>query len=202
MTNDGDFYKPGLPFKTWAAVQHHDGSPVRDKTNKISIETVFDYQDANKTTTGYLLDDNGMVEINMVVPVNVSNCHLNANYLDASYNYWTFSKKSSDNGVYLQAKVKTENPTVNNDVSVEVTCTEPMKHVTFQIIGRGDLLMSNTFDVADTVKHTFKFLASFSMVPKATLIVYYITEKGEIVSDKSELKFASEFQNPVSFFLI
>lgn len=72
-----------------------------------------------------------------------------------------------------------------------------MKHVTFQIIGRGDLIMSNTFDVADTVKHTFKFLASFSMVPKATLIVYFVNEKGEIVSDKSELKFASEFQNPV-----
>lgn len=75
-----------------------------------------------------------------------------------------------------------------------------MKFVTFQIIGRGDILMSNTIEVADKEQHTFKFLASFSMVPKATLIVYYITEKGEIVSDKSELKFASEFQNPVSFF--
>lgn len=85
-------------------------------------------------------------------------------------------------------------------MSVEVSCTEKMKHITFQIIGRGDLLMSNTIDVADSVKHTFKFLASFSMVPKATLIVYFITEKGEIVSDKSELKFASEFQNPVSLF--
>lgn len=85
MTNDGDYYKPGLPFKTWVSVQHHDGTPVRDKTNKIAIDTVYEYQDANKTTKEYLMDDNGMVELDMVIPVNTSNCHLNVSCFDKSF---------------------------------------------------------------------------------------------------------------------
>lgn len=58
--------------------------------------------------------------------------------------------------------------------------------------------MSSTIEVSDHVKHNFSFEASFAMVPKATLIVYIIAENGGVVSDKSEIKFASEFANPVS----
>lgn len=74
-----------------------------------------------------------------------------------------------------------------------------MKYLTYQIIGRGNILISNTIKVLDQVNHTLSFDASFPMVPKATLIVYLITENGAIISDKSEIKFAAEFENSVSF---
>lgn len=75
MTNEEESYKPGLPFKTWVTVQHYDGTPVRDKLNKVLVETVFDYK--NSTSKEYILDDNGMIEIDTVIPVNIEKCYLN-----------------------------------------------------------------------------------------------------------------------------
>lgn len=106
MTNEEDFYKPGLPFRTWVTVQHHDGTPVRDKINKVSIETVFDRR--NPSTKEYFLDDNGMIELDTVIPAGISKCHINVKYMDAKYKYFTFSKIRSDNDVHLQAKVNTK----------------------------------------------------------------------------------------------
>lgn len=51
----------------------------------------------------------------------------------------------------------------------------------------------------DQTKYSFSFDTSFPMVPKATLIVYLITETGDIISDKSEIQFPAEFENSVSF---
>lgn len=45
----------------------------------------------------------------------------------------------------------------------------------------------------------FNFLASFAMVPKAQLIVYYMKD-GEIISDTVEIEFGEELHNFVSFY--
>lgn len=74
-----------------------------------------------------------------------------------------------------------------------------MKYLTYQIIGRGNILISNTSELLDQTKYSFSFDASFPMVPKATLIVYLMTENGDIISDKSEIQFPTEFENSVSF---
>lgn len=79
MTNEEESYKPGLPFKTWVTVQHYDGTPVRDKINKISIETVFDYK--NPITKEYSMDDNGMIEIDTVIPAGIKKCYLNVSLI-------------------------------------------------------------------------------------------------------------------------
>jgi len=37
-----------------------------------------------------------------------------------------------------------------------------------------------------------------SMLPKAQIVIYYITKDGEIVSDKVEVEFGNELTNYVS----
>lgn len=76
-----------------------------------------------------------------------------------------------------------------------MVCTEPMQSLTYQIIGRGDVLVSNVIEVPDRKTHAFKFLASFAMVPKAHLVVYFITSTGNLVTDSVEIAFADELQN-------
>lgn len=83
-------------------------------------------------------------------------------------------------------------------MAVQLSATEDMSTFTYQIVGRGDLLLADTINVEPKSRtHTFKFTASFSMVPKAQLIIYYIKD-GEIVSEKKELVFESELHNKIS----
>lgn len=52
--------------------------------------------------------------------------------------------------------------------------------------------------VPKTNYFVFNFLASFAMVPKAQLIVYYMKD-GEIISDTIDVEFGEELHNFVSF---
>lgn len=49
----------------------------------------------------------------------------------------------------------------------------------------------------NNTKGYFKFLATFDMIPKANLIVYYI-RFGRLVSDRLEIEFRSDLPNVVS----
>jgi CD109 antigen len=88
---------------------------------------------------------------------------------------------------------------INQDVSIDVIATEEMDQLTYQVLGRGDVIISRTVQVPNSRNFNFRFLASFAMVPKANLIVYYIRPDGEIISDKIKIEFGDELQNFVSF---
>lgn len=76
--------------------------------------------------------------------------------------------------------------------------TEELDYITYEILGRGDVLVSKTIPLQKEKSLSFKFLGSFAMVPKATLLVYYIRNDGEMISDRVEIKFGDELQNFVS----
>lgn len=74
-----------------------------------------------------------------------------------------------------------------------------MNLLTYQVLGRGDVLISRTVQIPSSRSFNFRFLASFAMVPKARLLVYYIREDGEIISDQISIPLGDELQNYVSF---
>lgn len=69
-------------------------------------------------------------------------------------------------------------------------------------MGRGDVIITRTVQVPNSKSFNFRFLASFAMVPKASLIVYYIRDDGEIISDRLKISFGDELQNFVSLFYV
>lgn len=73
-----------------------------------------------------------------------------------------------------------------------------MNQLTYQVLGRGDVIISRTLQVPSSKNFNFRFLASFAMVPKASLVVYYIREDGEIISDHLKIELGDELQNHVS----
>lgn len=81
---------------------------------------------------------------------------------------------------------------------MDVSSTVPMKYFNYQVLGRGDVLIGGTIAVPDRMSHTFRFPASFAMVPRARLLVYFIHSDGQMISDFAEIEFASELQNFVS----
>lgn len=73
--------------------------------------------------------------------------------------------------------------------------TEPMKSLSYLVMGRGDVIVSKTIELPSVTSHKFKFLASFAMVPRAKLVVFFVTADGEVVSEKATIEFRSDFQN-------
>ncbi|XP_037050047.1 CD109 antigen-like [Bradysia coprophila] len=188
-------YKPGLPSKITVKIAYHDGSPVVDAVNNVLINRNFDGYESVPTTDGYTLDSHGMVYINYSSLE--SGFHLNVEYLDCFKHLGYYRKSESDTGQYIQARVQTSNPRIDHEVSVEVTSTEPLDYFTYQILGRGDIIVTRTEPVPKTNYFVFTFLASFEMVPKAQLIVYYM-KNAHIISDSIDIEFGEELHNFVN----
>lgn len=214
ITGDSS-YKPGLPYAAYAKVTYHDGSPVRDKSKKVyvNIESEQDYyywrgtesesdkQEETKFTEDRELDldDNGQAKIKFSPPAgNFTRFRIKAKYQDVSYDYFYIRKDESKVEEYIQVQIVTDAPKINKEVTVEVRASKEMKSLTYQVIGRGDVLVSQTVDVPNSKIISFRFLSSFSMVPTAKVHAYYVSvESGQIISDTTDITFPSNFQNPL-----
>lgn len=200
LIKSSDRFKAGLPFTVRVKVAHRDGTPVTDKNNPVYIRQTNNFNDpsgfhSDTVNSTVYLDENGMAKINVAIPTNVSNIDMVATYLDTEGYLGYTPSVSSESNTFLKTTINTPEPEVNREISVQVDSTEPMTHFTYQIIGRGDIIVSKTVEVPSRTSHTFKFLASFAMVPEAALVVYFVRPDGEIVSDKQSIKFRSSFQN-------
>ncbi|XP_055710660.1 thioester-containing protein 1 allele R1-like isoform X3 [Phlebotomus papatasi] len=200
LIKSSDRFKAGLPFTVRVKVAHRDGTPVTDKNNPVYIRQTNNFNDpsgfrSDTVNSTVYLDENGMAKINVAIPTNVSNIDMVATYLDTDGYLGYTPSVSSDSNTFLKTTINTPEPEVNREISVQVDSTEPMTHFTYQIIGRGDIIVSKTVEVPSRTSHTFKFLASFAMVPEAALVVYFVRPDGEIVSDRQPIKFRSSFQN-------
>lgn len=80
------------------------------------------------------------------------------------------------------SSISTFRPRINKDVTVEVQSTESLRYLSYQVLGRGDIILSNSIEIPNRKTHIITFLASFAMVPKAQFIVHY-TKDNEIISD-------------------
>ncbi|XP_058061517.1 thioester-containing protein 1 allele R1-like isoform X2 [Anopheles bellator] len=193
VVKSDDNFKPGLPYTAWLKVSFQDGSPVQDTANPVEVEQTT--YESTPIKRNYTLNANGMAKLVVDTDVNGTYINLRATYLGQDFYLSGISKADSEVDSYIRARVLTEVPTVGKDVVVEVAATAPMKFFTYQLLGRGDVLLSNTVAVPETTLHTFKFPAIFAMVPRAKLVVYYIAPNGDMVSDSKVIQFDSELQN-------
>lgn len=76
--------------------------------------------------------------------------------------------------------------------------TEKLSQLTFQVLAKGDVLLSEIVPVSNSKTFQFEFKPTLTMVPKANLVAFYITPDGEIISDFLQLEFGNELNNFVS----
>lgn len=87
-----------------------------------------------------------------------------------------------------------EKPTVNKEIVVAVTSNVNMKYFVYQVVGRGDILLSRTVDVGESLESSFKFIATFAMMPLARVLVYMVVD-GEFIFDELEINFGTDLAN-------
>ncbi|CAH1708831.1 unnamed protein product [Chironomus riparius] len=195
LIKEAENYKPGLPYNLNIRASYHDGSPLTDKANPVTVIVSYLYSEENATSTDYLLDDHGMAKVEIDVPVNATHLSIKAKYLDSDFYLGYITQAKSHSNQFIQARIVTEKPKLNQEISVDVIATEGMSQITYQVLGRGDVIVSKSLPVFGSNKYNFRFLGSFAMVPKATLVVYYIREDGEIISDHVKIELGDELNN-------
>lgn len=72
-----------------------------------------------------------------------------------------------------------------------------MRYLSYQVLGKGDIILTNTLEVLNRKNHIITFIGSFAMVPKAQFIVHFVKDD-EIISDRIEIEFNDDLQNFVS----
>lgn len=69
-----------------------------------------------------------------------------------------------------------------------------MRYLSYQVLGRGDIILTNTLEVPNRKNHVITFIGSFAMVPKAQFIVHFVKDD-VLISDRIEIEFNEDLQN-------
>lgn len=83
-------------------------------------------------------------------------------------------------------------------MKIDVTATEKLTQLTYQILAKGSIIISDTFSVENKQQFSFEFNPTFAMVPTANIVVFYIRKDGEIISDSTKIEMKHELRNHVS----
>lgn len=98
----------------------------------------------------------------------------------------------------MQAVLVSQSPKVNEDVEVEVNSTSPLSHLSYQVLGRGDIVVAHSMALAGLRSARFRFLATHAMAPTARVLIHTVLESGEVVADVLDVDLDGLLQNFVS----
>ncbi|KAH8333630.1 hypothetical protein KR059_001594, partial [Drosophila kikkawai] len=193
------YYIPGVPFEATARIARNDGGPLRDFNPQIEAYLTNVYGSSEMyNRSSYSLDASGEVKMKFTVPIgDQDEFHsIIVDYQGVISEVGKVPRKHLHSRNYITAKVLNDKPTVNQEISVVVRSLEPIKYFMYQVVGRGDIILSRSVDVSEGTFHTIKFLASFAMMPRAKLLVYTVIN-GEFVYDEQIIQLQENLLNAV-----
>lgn len=83
-----------------------------------------------------------------------------------------------------------------------VNSTEPLRYVTYLVLGRGDVVTANSVRVPEGAKTVeWRFLATYNMAPIAHIIIQYVKADGEVIADSLDIQLEGTLQNYVCILL-
>lgn len=77
--------------------------------------------------------------------------------------------------------------------------THNLKSLTAQVVRRGELIETKVSAVPNEKKIVLEIKPTLAMMPKVSVIIYYISDSGEIISDNIDIEFENELKNHVSY---
>ncbi|XP_050465402.1 thioester-containing protein 1 allele S3-like isoform X2 [Cataglyphis hispanica] len=199
LIKTSEYFKPGLKYTAFLKLTNHDGSPVQDTKNDVLIAYGYTYDRSQYLNVTKMLDQNGMIQLDLYPPKTNDNIsfplNIEAQYLNLHEWFPTTNQATSVSNEYIQAVLKTEKPMVNNYIEIEVNSTAPLKYISYEVLGRGDILDAGSIYVQDKYTTSFKFLATYVMAPTAHIIVYYVRTDGEVIADSLDVELTGLLQN-------
>ncbi|XP_011135984.1 CD109 antigen isoform X2 [Harpegnathos saltator] len=199
LIKTSEYFKPGLKYTAFLKLTYHDGSPVQDTKNSVLIAYGYTYNQSAYTHITRMLDEHGMVQLDFYPPKPQDNTsfplNIEAQYLNLHEWFPSTNQATSLSNEYIQANLKTEKPMVNGNVEIEVNSTAPLKYISYEVLGRGDILDAGSIYIQDKHTTSFEFLATYVMAPTAHVIVYYVRLDGEVIADSLDVELTGTLQN-------
>ncbi|KAH9502244.1 hypothetical protein Btru_070510 [Bulinus truncatus] len=176
-------FKPGSLFKVQVAVSHFDGRPVSNGGSVTLAPTIASQssqtqKSENSPQTSPVI--NGIAQFQIALGFHVTRFSLSATYHDPRE---ALSMKTMVNPNFVTSQARTiqmlgtkyYSPT-NSYISIYTSTDNP------QVVAQSNIIIGDELEMT-TRQKTFSIALSRDMVPMARIIVYYIREPEEIVSD-------------------
>lgn len=198
-------FKPPMPFKAYAVVSYHDGSPLPSYnfySDKLEVRGRVQFHRGSSRTlptqnVPMSLNEQGLWEIKVNLRKELNNdlaalsdvayLSLEAFFKDSygvlirSHELRVYSSYSPSQRL-IQISTSTGKPIVGNYIIFHVRANYYVKLFSYLVVSKGIILMSGREEMTSMLK-TFSFSVSSEMAPTATIIVYDIVPGGEVITD-------------------
>ncbi|XP_048777079.1 CD109 antigen-like isoform X2 [Ostrea edulis] len=144
------------------------------------------------------VDVDGIFKYEMTIPPNVKRASVDAQY-EKSSSYLGLNPSKSPSESYMQVSLMNPDvkPTTGSVSSFEIKTTEPTPKVYYQVVSKGQVVHTGDIDMQSSKVKTFTLPITTDMAPKARLIVHYVRDDGEIVTDALTFNIKGTFKNKV-----
>uniref|UniRef100_A0A4Y0BNW4 TEP1-F n=1 Tax=Anopheles funestus TaxID=62324 RepID=A0A4Y0BNW4_ANOFN len=189
-------YFPGLPYAAWIQVTNLDGSPVQEGTNDVEISLRNYNTDLFKEVT--TLDDKGMAKLNAKLDeLDFDYLSVGVKYRGKDYHVQGITKLRSDEEAFMRTLPLEKKTMPGKELKFDVACTKPLQFVAYTLLARGELLVGGAVEGSDNKTISITIPSTYCMVPRAKLLVHYISTAGYIVSSYAKVKFEKLFENKI-----
>jgi len=190
LVKTADAFKPGMPYTCFLKLSYQDGRPVLDDLNPVSVKSGFGPDTDSYESTEYPIPENGIIRLAFVAPVDpsVQVLGIEAKYRDLSQWFSTVPRSESRTNKFIQARLASENPTVNRNVKFAVISSEPLDTFRYEVLGRGNIVWAATVRGTGETHNEIILQATRDMSPRARIIVSYTRPDGEIVADAMDFE--------------
>ncbi|XP_030054906.1 CD109 antigen [Microcaecilia unicolor] len=204
--------KPSLNFTASLKVMRYGNKPLTAEERR-NVVTVSVTQSRRNAWNNFDSSDNGNMEqksatvqvinytipesniIQMDIPLLTDTYHLiiQAHFLDAINRISVSDVFNSPNMTYIQIKKSSQDIKVGISFELNIQSNQPIKELSYLVLSRRRIVT-----VGKKTSTTFTLTPESSWTPVACIIVYYISDNGDIINDLINLPIQHVFDNKIS----
>eukprot|EP00094_Tigriopus_californicus_P007480 TCALIF_07202-PA protein Name:"Similar to CUBN Cubilin (Canis familiaris)" AED:0.20 eAED:0.21 QI:0/0.76/0.57/0.97/0.85/0.88/35/0/3998 len=199
LIRTADAFKPGMLYSAFLKVAYQDNTPVADDLNQIAIKWGYGTDVEKYNSTEITIPEDGIVELQFDAPKNTraQALGIEATYKELVQWFSTVPRATSSSDNYIQARLRTLNPTVGENVRIGISSTEGLQSFTYHIFSRGKLVFAETSRANNQDYNEINIVANSDMSPRCRVVVYYMRPDKEIVADSLEFEITGALANEV-----
>jgi CD109 antigen len=161
----------------------YDGTPIRNEPVDIWWSTDLSAADGIGSKT-VQTNGEGVANVKLIFPEGSVTVYLMAKYKDHAegLGHFTSSIYHGREATIPEFELKSNDTdiSVGDTVKMQLVSRLPIKHFTYQVFGRGNILISNSQTVPEQTNFEFDFTTTFDMVPNVQVVVYTIRDDGNV----------------------
>ena len=202
LVKSAESFKPGLKYTAHLKVSYQDDTPVTvTNGDQIVLKYGYSYDERSWDSRRIAVPNNGLLSVDFYPPLNpnITSFGMSAEFRGLQYHLGNIDAAMSPSNTFIQISLRTENPTVDKEVELEINATEPLTQLVYEVLGRGDIVLAGAIDIPNVKTYRFSIPITYKMAPKARVVVYYVRkENSEIVADAVNFDVIGVLRTPVS----